>query len=62
MAFAEREVARGFKALAGMRCVSAAVLPVVNWDQEKSESQYRDDLRSEAWEVVVPKLVLEPDA
>ncbi len=44
-----------------MRCVSATVLAVVNWDREKSESQYWDGLRTEAWEVVVPELVFEPD-
>ena len=55
-------LARGFKAPAGMRCVSATVLAVVNWDREKSESQYRDGLRSDSWEVVVPELVFEPDS
>ena len=54
-------LARGFKAPAGMRCVSSTVLAVVNWDREKSESQYRDGLRSDSWEVVVPELVFEPD-
>ena len=56
------QLARGFKTPAGMRCVSATVLAVVNWDREKSESQYRDGLRTEAWEVVVPELVFELDA
>ncbi len=56
------QLARGFKAPAGMRCVSATVLAVANWDREKSEPQYRDGLHSEAWEVVVPELVFEPDA
>ena len=55
------QLARGFKAPAGMRCVSATVLAVVNWDREKSEPQYRDGLRSESWETVVPELVFEPD-
>ena len=56
------QLARGFKAPAGMRFASATVLAVVNWDREKSESPYRDGLRSEAWEVVVPELVFEPDS
>ena len=55
------QLARSFKAPAGMRCVSATVLAVVNWDREKSEPQYRDGLRTEAWEVVVPELAFEPD-
>ena len=56
------QLARSFRAPAGMRCVSATVLAVVNWDREKSEPQYRDGLRSDSWEVVVPELVFEPDA
>ena len=44
-----------------MRCASATVMAVVSWDRERSEPQYRDGLRSESWEVVVPELVFEPD-
>ncbi len=55
------QLARGFKAPSGMRCVSATVLAVVSWNREKSEPQYRDGLRTEAWEVVVPEPVFEPD-
>ena len=55
------QLARGYEASAGMRCASATVMAVVSWDRERSEPQYRDGLRSESWEVVVPELVFEPD-
>ena len=44
-----------------MRCRSAEVLAVVGWSREASEPQYRDSIRCDAWEVVVPELVFEPD-
>ena len=43
-----------------MRCASATVMAVVIWDRERSEPHYRDGLRSESWETVVPELVFEP--
>ncbi len=55
-------LAAGFEAPAGMRCTFATVLAVVTWDRERSEPQYRDNLRCDAWEVVVPELVFEPDS
>ena len=55
------QLARGYEAPTGMRCASATVLAIVSWDRERSEPQYRDGLRSESWEVVVPELVFEPD-
>ena len=55
------QLARGYKASAGMRCASATVMAIVNWDRERSEPEYRDGLRSESWETVVPELVFEPD-
>ena len=54
-------LARGYEAPTGMRCASATVMAVVNWDRERSEPEYRDGLRSENWETVVPELVFEPD-
>ena len=39
--------------------VRATVMAIVSWDAERSEPEYRQGLRSEAWEVVVPELVLE---
>ena len=42
-----------------MRCRSAEVLTVVGWSREASEPQYRDSIRCDAGEVVVPELVFE---
>ena len=55
------QLARGFKAPAGMRCAFATVMAVVTWDREGSEPEYRESLRCDEWEVVVPELVFEPD-
>ena len=56
------QLARGFEAPDGVRCTFATVLAVVTWDRERSEPQYRDGLQCDAWEVVVPELVFEPDS
>ena len=55
------QLARGFQAPAGTRLASATVLAIVNWDLERSEPQFRSGLHCDAWEVVVPELVFEPD-
>ena len=54
-------LARAFEPPAGMRCVSAAVHAVVTWSRDASESEFRDGLKCDHWEVVVPELILEPD-
>ena len=51
------QLARGFTAPSGTGGVRASVMAVVSWDAERSEPEYRQGLRSEAWEVVVPELV-----
>ena len=56
------ELAGGFEPPDDMRCVSATVLAIAAWDRERAEPEYRDDLRSDSWEVVVPELVFEPDS
>ena len=56
------QLARGFKAPDGVRCTFATVLAVVTWDRQRSEPQYEDSLQCDAWEVVVPELVFEPDS
>ena len=55
------QLAHGFQAPAGTRFASATVLAIVNWDRERSEPQFRSGLHCDAWEVVVPELVFEPD-
>ena len=44
-----------------MHCVAATVFAIATWDRERSEPEYRNALRCDAWEVVVPELVFEPD-
>ena len=51
------QLARNFTAPAGASRVRAEVMAIVAWDAERSEPEYRQGLRSEAWEVVVPELV-----
>ena len=55
------QLARAFAPPPGMRCRSAAVLAVVAWNRALSDPQYHDGIESEAWEVLVPELVFEPD-
>ncbi len=54
------QLARGFEVPDGARCTFATVLAVVTWDRERSEPEYRDGIKCDAWEVVVPELVFEP--
>ena len=51
---------KSFRPPAGMRCRSASMLAVVGWRRELSEPKYRDAIKCDAWEVVVPELVFEP--
>ena len=54
-------LAKDFRFPAGMRLRSAEVRAIVAWSRELSEPKYRDRARCESWEVVVPRLVLEPE-
>ena len=54
-------LANSFRPPAGMRCRSASVLAVVGWSREASEPQYREAMKCDVWEVVVPELVFAPD-
>jgi len=54
------QLAKSFEPPPGMRCRSARVSAVVGWSREASEPQYRDSIRCDAWEVVVPEFVFEP--
>jgi len=55
------QLARGFTAAACAGQIRASVLAVVSWAKENAEPEYRQGLRSDAWEVVVPELVFEPE-
>ena len=54
-------LAQAFEPPPGMRCKSATVFAVVDWSREASEPQYRDHVKCDTWEVVVPELVFEPE-
>ena len=54
-------LAKDFQFPAGMRLRSAEVRAVVGWSRELSDPKYRDRARCETWEVVVPRLVFEPE-
>ena len=53
-------LAKGFGPPRSSRCIAATVRAVVTWSREESEPQYRDGLKCNDWEVVVPELVFEP--
>ena len=55
------QLARSFTPPADMRCAFASVLAIATWDRESSDPTYRERLRSDVWEVVVPELVFEPE-
>ena len=54
-------LAKGFRPPPSTRCIAATVRAVVTWNREESEPQYREGLKCDAWEVVVPELVFAPD-
>ena len=54
-------LAKRFSPPAGKSCRSAAVLAMVGWSREASDPNYRESLRCDSWEVVVPELVFRPD-
>ena len=54
-------LAKSFEPPPGMRCRSATVLAIVRWSRETTDPKYRDTVKSDHWEVVVPELVFEPD-
>ena len=52
-------LAKSFEPPAGMRCISASVVAVVEWSRESSKPEFQDGLECDTWEVVVPELVFE---
>ncbi len=54
-------LAKSFSPKPGTRCRSAEVFAVVGRSREASDPKFRDATRCDAWEVVVPELVFEPD-
>ena len=54
-------MAASFQPPAETRCRSASVLAVVGWNREASDPKYHGRMRCDAWEVIVPELVFEPE-
>ena len=54
-------LAGSFRPPCGSWCGSAKVFAVVGWSREASDPKYHDAMRCDAWEVVMPELVFEPD-
>ena len=54
-------LAKSFSPPPGKSCRSAGVLAIVAWSREASDPDYRDSMRCDSWEVVVPELVFQPD-
>ncbi len=54
-------LAKSFSPPPRKSCRSAQVLAIVGWSREASDPDYRDSLRCDSWEVVVPELVFQPD-
>ena len=47
-------LASSFEAPSDMRCIEARVSAVAKWNSEHSDAQYRQELKCDEWEVVVP--------
>ena len=54
------QLATSFRPPDGMQCRASTVLAVVGWSRESSKPKYRDTIKCDSWEVVVPELVFEP--
>ena len=54
-------MAASFNPPAGTRCRSASVLAILGRSREASDPKYHDRMRCDAWEVIVPELVFEPE-
>ncbi|MDE0305235.1 MAG: ATP-dependent helicase [Albidovulum sp.] len=54
-------LSKGFQPPRGMSPRSADVFAIVAWSREASDPKYRDSIKSDSWEVVVPELVFERD-
>ena len=55
-------LARAFAPPPAMRCLSCRVDAIIVRRRDEAEPEFRDSLRCERWEVVLPELVFEPDA
>jgi ATP-dependent DNA helicase RecQ len=54
------KLAKAYRPPPGMRCLEARVAAIIVRRSEDSDPEYRERLRCESWEVVMPELVFEP--
>ena len=54
--------AEAFEPPPDMQCKTATVYAVVAWSREASESGFREHVKCDTCEVVVPELVFEPES
>jgi len=54
-------LAKSFRPRTGSRCHSAKVFAVVRWNRKDSDEKYHSRIRCDAWEVVVPEFLFEPE-
>ena len=55
------QLASKFEPPDGMKCTSAKVFAIATRSRNDSKPPYRDSIKCDEWEVVVPELVFEPD-
>lgn len=55
-------LARTFDPPGGTVCSSASVFAIVSWSREASDPNFREGLKCDTWEVVIPELVFDPKA
>ena len=53
-------LAKSFSPPPRKSCRSAGVLAIVGWSRDASDPDYRESMRCDSWEVVVPELVFQP--
>ncbi len=54
-------LANNFKPPAGTRYRSAKVFAIIGWSRDATPLEYRENVKCDSWEVVVPELVFELD-
>lgn len=54
------QLAQAFRPPRGLHCTEARVAAIIIRRKEDDDSQYRDSILCDRWEVVVPELIFEP--
>ena len=54
-------LAQNFNPPPGTRCRSATVFAAIEWNRDASKPEYRDAMKCDTWEVIMPEFVFEPD-